>query len=264
MNYETLIYESKDRIATITLNRPERRNALDIQVCREITAAMRQAEADKDVLCVVLTANGPVFCAGQNLKFTMEADAQLYDEYRRTNRAMRDTIQTLDKPVIARIQGDAIGGGTYIASCCDLVVAAEHARFAMREIQAGVQSGGAHLFSIGRVRSMQMNLLGQPIDAKTAERWNLINRAVPAEELDSVVEEWTSIILELPPLGVTYTKKSMNLLLQMAGYFAWLDAQLGLHPNLPYTEDGREAKRAFLEKRKPVFTGRITAPTEGR
>lgn len=262
MNYETLTYESKDHIATITLNRPERRNALDIQVCKEIVAAMRQAEAEEDVLCVVLTANGPVFCAGQNLKFTLSADAQIYDEYRNNNRRMRDTIQKLDKPVIARIQGDAIGGGTYIASCCDLVVAVEDARFAMREIQAGVQSGGAHLFAVGRARSMELNLLGEHIDAKTAERWNLINRAVPVEELDSVVDHWTSVIVGLPPLGVTYTKKSMNLLLDMAGYYAWLDAHLGLHPNLPYTADGRESKRAFVEKRSPVYTGKIVSPTE--
>ncbi len=260
MDYETLKYESKDRIATITLDRPERRNALDIQVCKEIAAAMLQAEAEDDVLCVVLTGAGDVFSAGQNLKFTLGANAATYDVYRRNNRRMRDTIQKLDKPVIARVQGDAIGGGTYIATCCDLVVAVEDARFAMREIQAGVQSGGAHLFTVGRARSMELNLLGQHIDAKTAERWNLINRAVPSEELDDVVDYWTDIIVGLPPLGVTYTKKSMNLLLDMAGYYAWLDAHLGLHPNLPYTADGRESKRAFVEKRTPVYTGEISAP----
>src|SRR5689334_20184930 len=111
--YETLAYDTGDKVATITFNRPERRNALDTQVCGELIDAMYTAEADPDVLCVVLTGAGKVFCAGQNLKFTLSSDPEAYDEYRRINRRMRDTIQRLDKPVIARVLGDAIGGGTY-------------------------------------------------------------------------------------------------------------------------------------------------------
>ena len=262
MSYETLTYEVKDRTAYITFARPERRNALDTEVCRELIDAMRTAEADRDVLVVVLAAQGKAFCAGQNLKFTLSSDPEAYEEYRSTNRLMRDTIQKLYKPVIARIQGDAIGGGTYIASCCDLVVATPTARFAMREINAGVHSGGAHLFSIGKARAMEMNLLGRYVDGTTAEKWNLINRVVEEDELDAVVQEWVDTIKALPPLGVKYTILGNNLLLDMAGYWAWLDAHIGIHPSLPWTEDGKEAKRAFIERRDPVFTGRISPPAD--
>jgi enoyl-CoA hydratase/carnithine racemase len=259
-HYETLAYETGDKVATITFNRPERRNALDTQVCGELIDAMHTAEADPDVLCVVLTGSGKVFCAGQNLKFTLSSDPQAYDEYRRINRRMRDTIQRLDKPVIAKVQGDAIGGGTYIATCCDLIVAVPDARFAMREINAGIHSGGAHLFTIGRARSIEMNMLGRHVDAVEAERWGLINRVAPPEELDAAVNDYVQEILALPPLSVRYTKFATNMLLDMAGYWAWLDAHVGIHPSLSWTEDGKEAKRAFLEKRAPNFTGRISAP----
>lgn len=260
--YETITYHAAERVATITFARPERRNALDTQVCGEVIDAMRTAEADPEVLCVVLTGEGSVFCAGQNLRFTFSSDPQSYDKYRRINRKMRDTIQRLDTPVIARVQGDAIGGGTYIATCCDLVVAVKDARFAMREINAGVHSGGAHLFTIGRARSMEMNLLGRYVSAVEAERWDLINRAVEPGDLDAQVDEFVQTILALPPLAVTYTKFGTNMLLDMAGYYAWLDAHVGIHPSLPWTEDGKEAKRAFLEKREPHFTGRISPPID--
>ena len=258
-SHETITYEKQDRVATVTFARPERRNALDTQVCTEVIDAMRTAESDPEVLCVVLTDEGSVFCAGQNLRFTFSTDPQAYEEYRRVNRRMRDTIQKLEQPVIARVQGDAIGGGTYIATCCDLVVAVKEARFAMREINAGVHSGGAHLFTVGRARSMEMNLLGRYVSAVEAERWDLINRAVEPEELDATVDDFVQTILALPPLAVSYTKFGTNLLLDMAGYYTWLDAHVGIHPSLPWTEDGKEAKRAFLEKREPRFTGRISA-----
>lgn len=259
-SYESLTYEKRDRVAYVTFSRPERRNALDTSVCSELIDAMQTAEADREVLVVVLGAEGKVFCAGQNLKFTLSSDPEAYEEYRSTNRRMRDTIQKLHKPVIARVQGDAIGGGTYIATCCDLIVAVPDARFAMREINSGVHSGGAHLLTVGRARSMEMNLLGRYVTAVEAERWDLINRVVEADELDDVVNEWISTISALPPLAVKYTKLGTNLLLDTAGYWAWLDAHLGIHPSLPWTEDGKEAKRAFIEKRPPVFTGRISAP----
>lgn len=260
--YETITYEAAAQVATVTFARPERHNALDIQVCGEVIDAMQRAEADEDIRCVVLTGDGPTFCAGQNLKFTFSSDPQRYERYRRINRRMRDTIQKLDTPVIARVQGDALGGGTYIATCCDLVVAVKDARFAMREINAGIHSGGAHLFTIGRARSMEMNLLGRYVPAWEAEQWNLINRAVEPEDLDETVDGFVQTILELPPLAVTYTKMGTNLLLDMAGYYAWLDAHLGIHPSLPWTPDAKEAKQAFIEKRTPSFDGRISPPTD--
>jgi enoyl-CoA hydratase/carnithine racemase len=254
--YETILYRTEGPVATISLNRPERRNALNTQLFMELVDALDVAEADENVRCVVLTGEGPVFCAGQDLKFTLEADLKAYEEYGKWNRMGRDRIRKLEKPVVARVQGDAIGGGTYIATACDLVVAVKHARFAMREINAGVHSGGAHLFTVGRARAMEMNLLGRYVSAEEAERWGLINKAVEPDQLDAAVKDYVDQLCELPPLGLKYTKIATNLLLNIAGFDALLDARVG-HPFLFLTEDNKEAKRAILEKRKPRFTGKL-------
>lgn len=247
-------YEVDGARAVITFCRPERRNALDTEVLRELIAALDSAEEDDAVRVVVLTGDGPVFCAGQNLKFTLGASLEEKQEYQRQNYAARDRLRRLAKPVIARVQGDALGGGTYLATSCDLVVAVKDARFAMREIHSGEQSGGAHLFTIGRARSNEMSLLGRYVFGDEAERWGLINRAVDREDLDHAVGDYADALASLPPLGLKYTKRAQNLLLDMAGYAAHLDAQLG-QDFLFMTEDAKEARRAFAEKRSPRFIG---------
>lgn len=252
---ETNDYSVADQVATISFSRPERRNALDSQVFRDLIGALDDAEDDPDVHVVVITGQGPAFCAGQNLKFTLEATLDEKEEYQRLNYAGRDRIRRLEKPVVARVQGDALGGGTYVATSCDLVVAVKSARFAMREIHSGEQSGGAHLFTIGRARSNEMNLLGRYVGAEEAERWGLINRAVEPDDLDRMVQEFTDQLRALPPIGLKYTKISQNLLLDMAGFAVHVQARAG-HPYLFLTEDAKEARRSFGEKRKPNFQGR--------
>lgn len=253
--HETNDYRVEGAVATISFNRPERRNALDTQVFRDLLAALDAAEADRAVRVVVLTGEGPVFCAGQNLKFTAQADLETKEEYGRFNQAGRERLRYFPKPVVARVQGDAIGGGTYLATSCDLIVAVKGARFAMREINSGEQSGGAMLFMVGRARANEMSLLGRYVEAEEAERWGLINRAVDPEELDVAVRDFTDQLLALPPLGLKYSKIAQNLILDMAGFDAHIKAKVG-SPYLFLTDDNREAKRAFLEKRKPIFTGR--------
>lgn len=254
-DYQRHIYEKDGPIARITFNRPERRNAHDTLFFQELCDALDDAEQDENVRVVVLTGNGPVFCAGQDLKFTASADRAQTLEYSAWNRRGRDKIQYLAKPVIARVNGDALGGGTYIATACDLIVALDGARLAMREINAGVHSGGAHLLTIGRQRSLEMNLLGRYVYAEEAAQWGLINKCVrTVEELDRQVAEWSELLVNLPPLGLRATKKATNLALELAGYQQLRQAEIGR--DLFYTEDYWEAKRAFVEKRKPNFKGR--------
>lgn len=255
MKFPTLDYAVSGRVATITLNRPERRNALDIEFFENLIAALAAAEDDSGVQVVVLAASGPVFCAGQNLKFTAAADGKTKERYSRINVAGRERIRKLRKPVVARVQGDALGGGSYIVTACDLIVAVRGARLALREIHAGEESGGAFLFSIGRARAMEMSLLGGTVTAEVAEQWGLINRAVSPEDLDSAVGEYVSQLLALPPLGLESTKASQNLLLDMAGFGAHVESSVARNRFLFTTADAREARLSFVQKRRPKFTG---------
>src|SRR5690606_21459215 len=155
---------------------------------------------------------GEVFSAGQDLRFTRSADARDTDEYGRWNVAARQRIQRNFKPVVAAVNGPAIGGGAYLATACDLIVAVDTAFFQMREIQAGNHSGGSFLFTIGRARSLELSLLGRRIPAPQAEAWGLINRSVPKAEFEAAVDDYVQALCELPPLAVRYTKSATNVL----------------------------------------------------
>lgn len=253
---ETIRYEEDGAVARIWLARPERRNALDIQVWREISAALETAETSDRVRTIVIGADGPVFCAGQNLKFTQNATEAQKWNYDEVNLATRERIRKLRKAVVARVQGSALGGGCYLALSCDLVVAVTGAEFALREIHAGEESGGALLLSVGRARAMEASLLGRPISSEEAMAWGLINRTVDSEKLDAAVASYVAELSKLPPLAVEFTKASQNALLDSAGFASHLEQAMLRNRFLFRTEDAQEARRAFVEKRSPRFNGR--------
>ena len=142
----------------------------------------------------------------------------------------------------------------YIVTSSDLIVALKTARFQMREVRAGNQSGGAHIFTVGRQRSMELNLLSRSLMGEEAERWGLINKCVDTEEeMDAVIQEWVDTLVQFPPLGLAATKRGTNLALDLAGFHTWRHSEVGRE--LMYTEDYREAKIAFAEKRSPEFKG---------
>jgi enoyl-CoA hydratase/carnithine racemase len=260
--YEHLRIDNQGPVWRVVLNRPELRNAHDLQTFKELVAAFDEVENDADCRCAVLTGEGDFFSAGQDLRFTRSADAQAIDAYGRWNVAARQRIQRNFKPVVAAVNGPAIGGGTYLATACDLVVAVDSAYFQMREIQAGNHSGGAFLFTVGRARSLELSLLGRRLPAPQAEAWGLINRSVPAGEFQAAVDDYVNALLELPPLAIRYTKSATNLLLDAAGFTNQLEAGGVMQRYLGLSPDGREAKRAFVEKRKPQFTGAFPRPAE--
>ncbi len=253
--YKSLLLEKNGPVWRVVLNRPEVKNAHDLNMFKELVAAFDEVEGDPECRCAVLTGSGSFFCSGQDLKFTRNADQRMADAYGRWNQAARQRIQRNYKPVVAAVNGPAIGGGVYLATACDLVVAVDSAFFQMREIQAGNQSGGAYIHTIGRARSLEMALLGRRVPAPQAESWGLINRSVPAAEFDAAVKDFVDALAELPPLAIRYTKSASNLLLDMAGFSAHQDAGSPMQRYLGLTPDGREAKIAFNEKRKPKFTG---------
>jgi len=263
-SYTSIRVHDDGPVRRIVLSRPEVRNAHDLRTFQELVSAFDDAESDDTCRCVVLGADGPVFCAGQDLRFMATATARDKDEYGRWNVAARQRIQRNFKPVIAAVNGPAVGGGMYLATACDLVVAVDTAFFQMREIAAGNHSGGAHLFTVGRARSLELNLLGRRLSATEAVEWGLINRAVPAAEFELAVDEYARQLAAQPPLAVRYTKTATNLLLDMAGFTQLLEAGAPMQRYLGVTADGVEAKAAFREKRQPVFTGELPDRKEMR
>jgi enoyl-CoA hydratase/carnithine racemase len=248
----------------VVLNRPEVKNAHDLDTFKELVEAFDQVESDEQCRCAVLTGSGDFFCAGQDLRYTRSADARATDAYGRWNVAARQRIQRNFKPVVAAVNGPAIGGGVYLATACDLVVAVDTAYFQMGEIHAGNHSGGAFVFTIGRARSLEMALLGRRVPAHQAEAWGLINRVVPAAELQAAVDDYVDALVKLPPLALRYTKNATNILLDTAGFSTHLEAGAPMQRYLGLTPDGREAKAAFNERRKPRFTGEYPEVPEKR
>lgn len=259
-SFEHVLIDTATPIWRVTINRPDVRNAHDTQTFRELVQAFDMAEMDAACRCVVLTGAGSVFSAGQDIRFTRHADQAAIDQYGRWNLAARQRIQRNHKPVLAAVNGPAIGGGAYLATSCDIIVAHEDAYFHMREIFAGNHSGGQNIFTVGRARSLEMSLLGRKVDARTALDWGLINRVASAADYEACVNGVAEELAALPPLAVRYTKAATNVLLDSAGFSAHLDASSAMQHYLMLSPDGQEAKAAFLEKRKPVFTGRYPAP----
>jgi enoyl-CoA hydratase/carnithine racemase len=255
--YETILYEKKGRRATITLNRPERRNATTTQMYEEILAAARTADHDPEVRVVILTGAGTAFCAGQDQSVTSKQDKAAYEQYNTLNFAAHAFLRKMRRPIVARVNGPAAGGGCILALVtADLVVASTSARFALREVTTGLSGPLPLLFSAGRPRALFMAMTGAWVSAEQAEQWGLIYKCTKPEQLDAEVDTIAHLLEELPPLGVAATKEKMAFALSLLDMQAIIDYGLQQDLFLHTTEDRKEAQRAFLEKRKPEYRGR--------
>lgn len=252
----SLTVEKSDRIARVTLDRPPV-NALTLQLYADIAELFESSSGWDDVNVIVLSGAGSrAFCAGLDLKefmaATVEDDPKRGAVVRRTFAAVRNAAV----PVIAAVNGPALGAGCVLASVCDIRIAADTATFGLPEINVGRCGGGAHIGRLvpqGALR--RMFFTGRPIDAAEAFRIGLVDEVVPAGELAAAAGRLAAVIADKAPLGLRYGKQALNEIEFMPVEDGYAREQQ-YSTRLMATEDAREATRAVVEKRAPVFKGR--------
>jgi len=257
MAYETLIYEKDNGIATITLNRPDRLNAINYQLAIEFDGMMAEIEDDPEVRIIILTGAGRGFCAGADIKAMADPNAKPLPIGRRYT--FFDKLEDLSKPVIAAINGACNGGGLEIALCCDFRIASEEATFGLGEVKLGVIPAGGgtarlpRLIGIGRAK--EFLYFGNRVSANEACQIGMINKVVSPAELMPEAKRWAAELVERPPLSLKALKYCVNVGMQMDLSSA-IEYEAKQAAILTKTEDVVEGMRAFVEKRKPVFKGR--------
>jgi enoyl-CoA hydratase/carnithine racemase len=258
---EAVLYEVADHVARVTINRPERRNALSWAVMAELRSALRAAREDAGVRVVVLTGAGEkAFCAGADLGGMAGGDSgwtALHDARGELARLFRD-LWELGKPTIARVRGYALAGGFGLALACDLVVAADDATFGTPEIDVGLWP---FMITVPLCRSMppkkalELMMTGRRVTAEEADRIGFVTRVVPVDGLDAAVDELAASLAAKSPAVMRLGRDSFHAVWDLAAE----DALRLLHPMLTVTaatEDAAEGIAAFAEKRRPVWRGR--------
>ena len=250
--------EVRTAVAYWTLNRPEKRNALSRQLLADLEQVIIRTVADSAVRVVVLAARGPVFCSGHDLSEMTGCSEESYrDLFALCSRVMLG-LRRLPQPVIARVQGMATAAGCQLVAACDLAVAAEEATFATPGVKIGLFCTTPMVPLVRAVPAkpaMEMLLTGKPITARRAFELGLVNRVVPANELDSAVQEFVRDILASSPLTVRLGKKAFYEQLALAEESAYERAIRVMTENA-VAADAQEGIQAFLQKRRPEWTGR--------
>lgn len=261
MGFQAILLDRSDGVATLTLNRPEVRNALDLATRDEIETALRELGGDESVRVLVVTGAGGHFCAGGDVK-AMQARRFTAAEGRARVESMNRVILELVNfraPTLAQVDGFAVGAGCNLALACDLIVASDRARFGevFQKIGLAPDGGGSYLLPrlIGLAKAKELVFTGEIIDAAEALRIGLVSRVVQATELTRVVGELAGRIAAGPPIALALAKRLLNraATLDLAGA---LDLEALSQAITIESEDHREGLRAFFEKRPPRFTGR--------
>ena len=258
-SFETLRLDRQGRVAIITINRPDKRNALNIKTREEGAALLDQLREDDSVGVVVFTGAGDkAFVAGADIGEFAGRTAITQREVM-TSRSLFTAIDTFPKPVIAMINGYCLGGGCELALACDIRIASENASFGQPEINLGIIPGGGGTQRltrlIGEGKAMEMILTGEIIDARTAFSIRLVNQVVPADQLQAKTLEMANRIAEKSPVALQLAKEAVKLA-SKSNLDEGLRREVDLFALCFSTEDKNEGVSAFLEKRKPAFKGR--------
>jgi enoyl-CoA hydratase len=260
MNYQNLLVEVRDRIGRITVNRPEKLNALNRATLEELDHAFRSLADSPEVGAVILSGSGTkAFIAGADIGELARQSPVEGREYALFGQSVLNRIETLGKPVLAAVNGYALGGGCEMALACTLRIASTGARFGQPEVNLGIIPGygGTQRLSrlVGRGKAQELILTGEMIDAAEAHRIGLVNQVAAPEELMPRTEAVARTILSRGPLAVRYALDAIHRGLSMHPE-AGLAYEATLFSLLCASEDMKEGTRAFLEKRKPEFQGR--------
>jgi enoyl-CoA hydratase/carnithine racemase len=258
MNYENICLAADGSVATVTLNRPQRRNALSLGLMLELIGCLEEIGRNREIRAVILAAAGKVFCAGHDLS---EMTGRDINEYRRIFDVCTDLmtkIQSIPQPVIAQVQGIATAAGCQLVAACDLAVAAEEAAFATPGVKIGLFCTTpmvALTRSIGRKRALEMLLTGDLVDARTAADWGLVNRVVPAAELADAARRMAAKVADASPLVVALGKQAFYTQIDLDQPKAYAYAKEMMSMNA-LAADAQEGMGAFLEKRTACWKGK--------
>jgi enoyl-CoA hydratase len=259
MAYETITVDKDGKVAILTVNRPDKLNALSSAVHIEGVAALDELREDDDVRVVVITGSGEKsFIAGADIS-EFEGKTPVTQRSTFHERTLFNTVDTFPKPVIAMINGFCLGGGNELALACDLRICSENARFSQPEINLGIIPGGGGSQRLTRLvgegRAMEMILTGDMIDADTAHRFGLVNHVYPAAELRAKTLELAAKIAEKAPIALQLAKEAVKFA-SRSNLDEGLRREVDLFAICFSTEDKKEGVSAFLEKRKPEFKGK--------
>jgi len=252
--WQHLVVEDDDIVTRITLNRPDRRNALSVELMEELTSALVAATGR----VVVIAGAGPAFSAGHDLAEILAADTPEADHIFKVCSALMTTVQSIAQPVIARVHGVATAAGCQLVASCDLAIATTDARFATPGVRIGLFCSTPMVplsRSIGPKRALQMLLTGDLIDAPTARDWGLVNDVVAPDELDDAVASLAAKIAEASPMVLALGKRAFYAQRELDQAAAYDLCGATMTENAG-TDDAHEGIAAFLEKRPPTWTGR--------
>jgi enoyl-CoA hydratase/carnithine racemase len=257
--YDTLLVEQQQHVAHVTLNRPTALNALNTSLRRDLKQCFTDLQADPDVRLVVITGAGRAFCAGADIKEWREPSSVVEDRQDRLRLNFWEAMSRCESPIIAAINGYALGGGCELAMCCDMRIASDQAQLGLTEVTLGIIPGGGGTQRLPRLigwgKALELILTGKRIDAHEALRLGLVEQVVPHDQLKAAVEDLAQTIISRAPLAIKYAKEAIVRGMELP-LTEGLKVEAELYMLLRTTEDRMEGARAFQEKRPPQFKGR--------